>query len=69
MITYGEKLTAESAAGMTLNERLWFSNLMHRYDDAVARNDVKDLSQMLRDVYLDQASIDSMIAHESQGEQ
>jgi hypothetical protein len=68
MITYGEKLTAESAAGMTLNERLWFSNLMHRYDDAIARNDTKDLSQTLTEVYLDQASIDSIIEHESQSE-
>ena len=68
MITYGEKLTAESAVGMTLNERLWFSNLMHRYDDAIARNDTKDLSQTLTEVYLDQASIDSIIEHESQSE-
>ena len=68
MITYGEKLTAESAAGMTLNERLWFSNLMHRYDDAIARNDTKDLSQTLTEVYLDQPSIDSIIEHESQSE-
>ena len=68
MITYGEKLTAESAAGMTLNERLWFSNLMHRYDDAVARNDTKDLSQMLSEVFFDQASIDSIIELESGSE-
>jgi len=68
MITYGEKLTAESAAGMTLNERLWFSNLMHRYDDAVARNDTKDLSQMLSEVFFDQASIYSIIELESGSE-
>lgn len=61
MSRYKISLTAERAAGMTVNERLWIAGLMDDFDSAVEKMDWDRLSEILKPVYLDQESIDAII--------
>ena len=57
-------LTPEEAAGMTVNERLWVSGLMQQYDRAVQRRDILEMNEICSKVFLDQPTIDAIIAVE-----
>jgi hypothetical protein len=46
-------LTPEEAAGMTVNERLWVSGLMSKWDQAIAEQDETKLRLVCQQVYLE----------------
>lgn len=53
-------LSAEDAAGMTVNERLYVSRLMSHYDEAVVSKDINELTKILRQIHLDEKSIEAI---------
>jgi len=57
-------LTPEEASGMTVNGRLWVSGLMQQFDRAVQRRDILEISEICAKVFLDQPTIDAIIAVE-----
>lgn len=50
-------------AGMTVNERLYESGLMDKFDSAVVAKDKTKIETILRKVELDDESINSIIAN------
>jgi hypothetical protein len=58
------KLTPKEAAGMTVNERLFLSGLLERYEKAVAAWDVDEISEVLKSIYLNTETIDAIIQFE-----
>jgi hypothetical protein len=61
---FPRELTPKEAAGMTVNERLFLSGLMERFDRAVAEQDVEEISEVLKRVYLNTETIDAIIQSE-----
>ena len=61
---FPRKLTQKEAAGMTVNERLFLSGLMEKFERAVANRDVQEISAVLRSVYLNTETIDAIIQSE-----
>jgi len=49
--------TAVDYEGMTTNERLFVAGLLTDFDNAVARGDGNAVSQILKQVFVDQPSI------------
>lgn len=49
--------SASDYGGMTTNERLFVAGLLTDFDNAVARGDGKAVSQILKQVFVDQPSI------------
>mgnify|MGYP003340091387 CR=1 FL=1 len=48
--------------GMTVNERLWALGLLDSFDRAVAEGDVAGLRDMLHRCFVDEPSIDAIVA-------
>ena len=57
-------LTPQEAAGMTVNERLFLSGLMEKFEQAVADRDVEGISEVLRRVFLNTETINAIIQSE-----
>jgi len=49
--------------GMTVNERLWVSGLMEKFDLAVTETDINTVKSILRDVELGEANINGILKH------
>ena len=47
---------------MTVNERLFLSGLLERYEKAVAAWDVDEISEVLKSIYLNTETIDAIIS-------
>jgi hypothetical protein len=54
--------TSKEAAGMTTNERLWFSGQMKAFDDAIAETNEAGLREICESVFLDEKSVDALLA-------
>jgi len=48
---------------MTVNERLWVSGLMEKFDLAVTETDINTVKSILRDVELGEANINGILKH------
>ncbi len=48
-------------AGMTVNERLYVSGLMDKFDEAVKKNDIKEIRIILEKVELSTESINLIL--------
>jgi hypothetical protein len=53
----------EKYGGMTVNERLWVSGLMDRFDLAVEKKDVNLLKTILKEVELSESNINAILEH------
>ena len=48
---------------MTVNEALWESGLMDKFDQAVEENDLKILKEIIKEIELDESYIETLIKH------
>lgn len=55
------KFDRHKLEGMTTNERLWEVNLFDQFEDATRARDYQEIRRILRTVYVDEPSIDSII--------
>lgn len=55
------KFDRHKLEGMTTNERLWEVGLFDQFEDAIRARDYQEIRRILRAVYVDEPSIDSII--------
>ena len=55
------KLGEKEASGMTVNERLFVSGQMEKFDEAVAQRNVPELERILSSVYLEPDNVRAVI--------
>lgn len=55
-------LSREQMQGMTTNERLFEAGLMDVFDQAVSQRDTDKIRSILRSVFVDNASVESIIS-------
>lgn len=48
-------------SGMTVNERLYHSGLMKKYDDAEKKKDIEKIKFILKKIKIDETSINAII--------
>ncbi len=48
---------------MTVNERLYFSSLIDKFDTAVAKKDVAEITAILKEVELSDDNINAILQH------
>ena len=48
-------------SGMTVNERLYISGLLQKFDDAVKEKDINKIIKILKEVELDESSINPIL--------
>lgn len=58
-----ETHTETQYGGMTVNERLYFSGLIDKFDTAVAKKDVKEITAILKEVELSDDNINAILQH------
>lgn len=51
----------EQMMGMTTNERLFEAELMDVFDEAVRQRDLEKMRAILRSVFVDEASIETIV--------
>lgn len=56
-------MTGNKYAGMTVNERLYFSGLMDEYDKAVEKKDAQKVHEILEKIELTEANIKPILEH------
>ena len=56
-------MTAKTWAGMTVNERLYFSGTIDAFDEAVRAKDPEKVRAILEEVGLTEASIKPILDH------
>ena len=48
---------------MTVNERLYASGLLNKFDKAIEENDLNTLKDIVREIELDESYIETLIEH------
>jgi hypothetical protein len=48
-------------SGMTVNERLYISGLLQKFDDAVKKKDINKIIKILKEVELEESSINPIL--------
>jgi len=48
-------------SGMTVNERLYISGLLQKFDDAVKEKDINKIIKILKEVELEESSINPIL--------
>jgi len=56
-------MTKNNYNGMTVNERLYVSGLMDKFDKAVKKKDISTVVSILNEVELNEGSIEPILIH------
>ena len=56
------KFTSKEAAGLSVNDRLWKSDQMQAFDDAIAETNEAEFRAICKSVFLEESSIQVLLA-------